>query len=414
MILLDFRQDNFWKIEAAELRLCVVGVGQAGGRVADLFAQYNTQEWSKHGNLVPVSIAVNTAKSDLTGLKAIPKKNRVLIGQTWVKGHGTGTNNELGAKIMTEEMHNINRALSVLGTHYIDAFLVIAALGGGTGSGGAPALVKHIKDTHEDPVYAMAILPARDEGKLMTFNTARSLLALKEAADSVIIFDNESWKREGTSVAESYHHMNLTMVRPFAYLLGAGESKSGGKIGVKVVDAGDIINTFGGFSVFGFSEREIEGGFSLFNNKSSMERLDTSTLCYSVIRSATSPENLTVRCDIKDAEKALVLVSGPPKHLDREGIERARKYLEDAVWGTEVRGGDYPMPRSKTMAGVVLLSGLVKIPRVKEILDEGTSIQKELNKKSRKKATAEDMRDYRKKLRPLMDEGRPSKRRQRR
>jgi len=51
---------------------------------------------------------------------------------------------------------------------------------------------------------------------------------------------------------------------------------------------------------------------------------------------------------------------------------------------------------------------------VKEILDEGTSIQKELNKKSRRKATAEDMRDYRKKLRPLMEEGRPSKRRRKR
>jgi len=72
------------------------------------------------------------------------------------------------------------------------------------------------------------------------------------------------------------------------------------------------------------------------------------------------------------------------------------------------------MPRSKKMAGVVLLSGLVKIPRVKEILDEGTAIQKELNKRSRRKATAEDMRDYRKKLRPLVDEDRPSRKRSRR
>ena len=384
------------------MRLCVVGVGQAGGRVADLFAQYNAKEWSKHGNLVPVSIAINTAKSDLMGLRAIPKVNRVLIGQTNVKGHGTGTDNELGARLMKDEMHNINRALTVLGTHYIDAFLVIAGLGGGTGSGGAPVLVRYLKETHEDPVYALGILPARDEGKLMSFNAARSLLALQEAADSVVIFDNESWKREGTSVSKSYEHMNRLIVSPFGYLLGGGESNSGSNIGVKVVDAGDIINSMGGLAVLGYAEREVDGGFSLFNGKSdSMERLDTSTLCYSVIKSATTPASLTAQCDIRDAEKALMVVSGPPKHLDREGIERARKFLEDAVWGTEVRGGDYPMPRSKTIAGVILLSGLVKVARVKEILEEAAATQKWLDKKAKKMREMNDFSEYKGKLKPL-------------
>ena len=382
------------------MKLCVIGVGQAGGRVAHLFAQYNAREWTSHGDIVPVSLAVNTSKSDLTGLK-MPKKNRVLIGQTWVKGHGTGSNNELGARIMEEEMHNINKALSGLGTHNIDAFLVIAGLGGGTGSGGAPSLVRHIRETHDDPVYALGVLPARHEGKLMTFNAARSMLALKEAADSLIIFDNESWKREGASMAESCLHMNLMMVKPFGYLLGAGESETGSKIGVKVVDAGDIINTFGGFSVLGYSEKEVQTGFSLFNKKSSMDRLDKSTLCYSVIRSAASPGNLTARCNMRDAEKALMLVSGPPESLDREGIEMGRKLLEDAVWGTEVRGGDYPIPRSKNLAGIVLLSGLVNLPRVKEILKKGAAIQTEVNNKSKRRRI--DLSNYEKHLKPLID-----------
>ena len=78
-------------------------------------------------------------------------------------------------------------------------------------------------------------------------------------------------------------------------------------------------------------------------------------------------------------------MSGPPEDLDREGIEMGRKFLEEAVWGTEVRGGDYPIPGSKQLAGVVLLSGLVNIPRVKEMLEEGAAIQIEMNKKSRRK-----------------------------
>lgn len=56
---------NFDHIEARILKLCIMGVGQAGGRVADLFAQYNAREWTDHGSVVPVSLAVNTAKSDL-------------------------------------------------------------------------------------------------------------------------------------------------------------------------------------------------------------------------------------------------------------------------------------------------------------------------------------------------------------
>ncbi|NIM98861.1 MAG: cell division protein, partial [candidate division Zixibacteria bacterium] len=96
----------------------------------------------------------------------------------------------------------------------------------GTGSGGAPALITHIKDLHDEPIYVLAILPARDEGKLMNFNSARSLLALQKVADSVLIFDNENWKKEGTSVAESFLHMNQTIVKPFGYLLGPGESEA--------------------------------------------------------------------------------------------------------------------------------------------------------------------------------------------
>ena len=396
------------------MRLCVIGVGQAGGRVADIFAYYNTWKWSNHGNvellnrgnLVPVSLAVNTAKSDLMGLRSIPKENRVLIGQTWVKGHGTGTNNELGAKIMREEAHNINRALSALRTHHIDAFLVIAGLGGGTGSGGAPVLVRQIKDTHETPVYALAILPARDEGKLMTFNTARSLLALQEITESLIVFDNESWKREGASLKKSYFHMNLLMVKPFGYLLGPGETKSESMIGAKAVDVGDVINTLGGFSVLGYAERKVERSLNIFKKSNSIERLDRSTLCYSIVKTATNPESLTAKCDTGDAERALAVVSGPPENLDREGIERARKYLEDAVWGTEVRAGDYPLPRAKKMAGVVLLSGLTRVPRVKEVLEEGAGTQKTLGKRARRRAK-DDLNDYKGKLRPLMGPRKP-------
>jgi len=73
------------------------------------------------------------------------------------------------------------------------------------------------------------------------------------------------------------------------------------------------------------------------------------------------------------------------------------------VWGGEVRGGDFPLPKSKNIVGVVLLSGIINVPRVKEILEKGAAFQKELSKRARAKAKMIDMDDYEKQLDPLME-----------
>ena len=75
---------------------------------------------------------------------------------------------------------------------------------------------------------------------------------------------------------------------------------------------------------------------------------------------------LTLPCEREGAERALLVVAGPPDHLNRKGIERGRKWLEEETGSMEVRGGDYPLPRSDTVASAVLMSGVHQIPRVKE------------------------------------------------
>ena len=52
---------------------------------------------------------------------------------------------------------------------------------------------------------------------------------------------------------------------------------------------------------------------------------------------------LTLPCDFSTAERALVLVAGPPDELDRKGIEKAKSWVEENIAGVEVRGGDYPV-----------------------------------------------------------------------
>ena len=45
------------------------------------------------------------------GIKNIPMEDRLLIGQTMVKGHGVGTDNVTGAKVAADEIDTIISAI---------------------------------------------------------------------------------------------------------------------------------------------------------------------------------------------------------------------------------------------------------------------------------------------------------------
>ncbi|MFB6361884.1 MAG: cell division protein, partial [Halobacteriales archaeon] len=173
------------------MKLAMIGIGQAGGKIVDKFLWYDRQTDS---NVVRTAIAINTAKADLIGLENIPEDNRVLIGQSRVKGHGVGADNELGAKIAEEEIDEVQGTIDNVPVHEIDAFLVVAALGGGTGSGGAPVVTRHLKRIYTEPVYGLGILPGSDEGGIYTLNAARSFESFVEEADNLLVFDNGAWR----------------------------------------------------------------------------------------------------------------------------------------------------------------------------------------------------------------------------
>lgn len=85
-----------------------------------------------------------------------------------------------------------------------------------------------------------------------------------------------------------------------------------------------------------------------------------------LVRKATLGQ-LTLPCDVEGAERGLLVVSGPATHLKREGIERGRRWLEKETRSMEVRSGDYPISGADHVAGLVLLSGVHRVPRVDEL-----------------------------------------------
>ncbi|HIP25242.1 MAG TPA: cell division protein [Archaeoglobus profundus] len=355
------------------MKFFIIGFGQCGGKIVDLFLENEKRIGSK---VITKALAINTARTDLMGLKYVPMKDRILIGQTVVKGHGVGTDNKLGAKIAQDEIETILSAIDERGTDDIDAFLIIAGLGGGTGSGGAPVLAKYLSEMYSEPVYTLGILPAPEEGKLYSLNAARSMISLLKYVDSLILVDNGAWKFEGLSLRESFTKINEEIVKRLSILARAGEPIDDDLIGEMVIDSSEVINTLkgGGISAIGYATTLAEGGQSrirlpFLKKKKKEERImeeDKATKIASLVRRAALGR-LTIPCNIRSAEKALILVAGPPEHLDRKGLEKSKIWLEEQIAGVEVRAGDYPTRRTKYIAALVVLANVIDIPRVKQL-----------------------------------------------
>ena len=358
------------------MKIAMIGFGQAGGKILDRFLRYDS---TRGTGIVGHAVAVNSAKADLMGLDYVPHENRVLIGQSIVKGHGAGTEPELGEKCAQEDIEEIQSAIDKMVSSEIDAFLIIAGLGGGTGSGGSPVLAERLQRLYVEPVYGLGILPARDEGGIYNRNAARSFQDFAETVDNLLAFDNDAFKSGGESLGEGYTEINDEIITRFGALFSAGEVEAlGDNVAESVVDASEIINTLGehGITSVGYASEVVEnandGGGLLDKLRGGNDQNgfasagDATNRITALVRKATLGK-LTLQCEVDSTERALLLVSGPPEALNRKGIDKARKWIENKTECMEVRAGDYPLPDEDRVAAIVVLSGVTEIPRVKEM-----------------------------------------------
>jgi len=359
------------------MNVAVVAIGQGGGKIADALLRYQAD---RDIEFVTSAIAVNTARADLLGLREIPLEKRVLIGESRVKGHGAGADNELGAEIADEDTTDVMDAVDEIPTTDVDAFLVVAALGGGTGSGGAPVFTRELKRRYEEPVFGLGVLPSRDEGGIYTLNAARSFQTFVREADSVILFDNDVWRQSAESLAGGFQTINEEIAKRLGVLFSAGEATN--PTPEKVVDASEIINTMrgGGVTTIGYATAALDPvPRGLFGGRKarSVDSLAASNRISSTVRRATLGR-LTVQADVTSTERGLLVVAGPPDQLSRGGIDDARAWLEDTTGCREIRSGDYPVPDSDYVAGLVVLSGVTEIPRVDELKQVGVETQRRM------------------------------------
>lgn len=329
------------------MKVVLIGVGQAGGKITQSLAQF---DYDMGFEAVKGAIAVNTAKADLQELDI----DTQLIGQDRVKGHGVGGDNELGAQIMqensTEVMDNLDGRL----TTEAEAIVIVAGLGGGTGSGGAPMLTRELQRIYDIPVYVLGVLPGRDEGGLYQANAGRSVKTCVRESDSVILIDNDGWKSSDDSLEDGFERINDAIAQRIGLLFASGEAVEG--VGESVVDSSEIINTLrgGGIASVGYAAAQ-----------SSEDAGDNVNIITSVTRNAlltsmSLPNAVT-------AEKGLLVIAGHPERISRKGVERARKWMEEETGSLEVRGGDFPIDSEK-LAALVVLGGVERSERVQEFM----------------------------------------------
>jgi cell division GTPase FtsZ len=380
------------------MKLAIVGVGQAGGKILDRLIRFDA---TRDTGFVGHAIAVNSAKADLMGLEHVPESDRLLVGASVVGGQGTGTDPETGERCVREDLDQIQSAVGRAATSETDAFLVIAALGGGTGSGGAPVIAERLGEIYAEPVYGLGILPAPDEGGIYSRNAANSLQRFVEHTDNLLLFDNGATKSAGETLSEGYEQINEEIATRFGTLFSAGEIEAlGDDIAESVVDSSEIIHTLGeqGITSIGYASEPIEtddgGGLLdrfLGSDESDLTSQGKATNRITSITRRATLGQLTLPCERDSTSRALLIVSGPPEHLSRKGIDAARSWLEETTECRAVRAGDYPLSEENRVAALVVLSGVTDVPRIETL--QATAADSEAEAESREQSAEEAMRD---------------------
>jgi len=350
------------------MKTVLVGVGQAGGKLTTALASFDEEMGF---DAVRDALAVNTASADL---QSIPFET-MLIGQDRVNGHGVGGDNELGAEVMQADIDQVMTALSSRLSAETESIFVVAGLGGGTGSGGAPVLTKRLSRVYDIPVYGLGVLPGSDEGALYQVNAGRSLKTFAREADALLLIDNDAWKASGESMSEGYGAINQNIARRVGLLLAAGEATEG--VGESVVDSSEIINTLraGGIASLGYASTPAA------EDPAENINVITSTTRNAMLTGSSLP-------GATDAEAALLVVAGQSERISRKGVEKARKWVETETESMQVRGGDFPIDSGR-LASLVLLGGIERSDRVQRFMRRAEQAAEEAAEVDRAAAAAD-------------------------
>lgn len=323
------------------MRALIIGVGQCGTKIADLFALVDFE-----------ALAINTSRGDLEYLKHIPPERRILIGESLTGGKGVNANPVLGREAMKRDLPLVMRKIhSIVGYEDVDIFFLTFGFGGGTGAGGTPILAEALKEEYPDSlVVAIGALPLKEEGIRPTINAAITIDKLSKVADSIIAIDNNKLKEGDLDISQAYEKINYTIVERIASLLALIDVP-----GEQTLDASDlkfVLKAFGSFATVGYAKARAD---------------QVRSLSKLIVRSFES-EGLYLEANVESALYGLVAIHGPPEALKAKEIFEALDELTERIKGKQIFRGFYPDPRTREVEVVTLLSGIYESKSIEEIV----------------------------------------------
>ena len=225
-------------------------------------------------------------------------------------------------------------------------------------------------------------------------NAVRTLERLDGLADAIVCFDNEEWLKTGESLVEGRERLN----REFANRVGTffaatadtadaadGRASAGAPDAETIVDANDVGRIMGSTSAIvtvGYGEQRVDAdgadggllglgvgpdlGPDVFGSDATV---DTGA-AYSAVETAIQKGlhgKATLECDRANAERAMVIVGGPPEWLNRQATADGRRTVESATDSADILGGDAPRPGGDTVFAVVVLADVGPVERLEEL-----------------------------------------------
>ena len=178
------------KLAEQKARIAVVGVGGAGGNALNrmIISGLDSVEF----------IAVNTDAQDLDENNS---QIKMQIGRELTKGLGAGANADIGSQAVEE-----NRDILVKQLDGCDMVFITAGMGGGTGTGAAPAIAKITRELGALTV-GVVTKPFAFEGPKRKDRANKGIDNLKKACDTLLVIPNETLleiTEEQTSVNDSF------------------------------------------------------------------------------------------------------------------------------------------------------------------------------------------------------------------
>lgn len=369
------------------MKFALVGVGEAGGRIVDALRKVeknSNRSFSKEQVLV-----FDTTKAAFEQYDHVPPDRHVLIGDTHpeIRAEGLDGDVDLGAEVAREDSDEIYREFDKIATHNVDATLVVAGFGGGTGGGIGPVVVEGLQSISDNPVYVLGVLPHDTESDRTALNAARALQSYVSLSDNVMLFDNDAWYEGQDPIEEQYTELNVELVTRIIAVLATGEIAEA-KLPENMLDTSDLMKALesGGVSSLGYATTELDRPsglvqrlLSVFRSESD-DRMTDAAQIKNLIQE-TVKGKLTLPCEVDSTERAILVLTGPPEVCSRKGFETGRYWLEQETDTVQIWAGDEPVDEP-LIAASVLLSNVTDVPRIEALQERAVAYQRTLGGES--------------------------------